>query len=79
MTRQGEYIIEFIPNGKYVKVSAIDPETLLEVSIVGPASASKAELQLNAVRKLEYVMRKNEKEQQGDDTPPSKGRGGIIV
>ncbi len=74
---RGEYIIEFVPNGKFMKVSAIDPDTLLEVSIVGSVTASKMELQSIAVQKLEYVMNKKKEEQAPDPAP--KGRGGIIV
>ncbi len=53
-----EYLLEFQQVGRYVKVSAIDPVTNIEVSIVGDASATKAELERVAVRKLEYVLRK---------------------
>ena len=53
-----EYLLEFQQMGRYVKVSAIDPVTNVEVSIVGDASASKAELERVAIRKLEYVLRK---------------------
>lgn len=53
-----EYLLEFQQVGRYVKVSAIDPVTNVEVSIVGDAAATKAELERVAVRKLEYVLRK---------------------
>ena len=52
------YLVEFQVIVASVKVSAIDPVSLLEVSIVGPASASEAELSRLAVRKLEYMLRK---------------------
>ena len=44
--------------GAFVKVTAIDPETGLEASIVGPSNASQAMLAEQARRKLEYVARK---------------------
>ncbi len=53
-----EYLLEFQQVGRYVKVSAIDPVTNIEVSIVGDAAATKAELERVAIRKLEYVLRK---------------------
>ena len=53
-----EYLLEFQQVGRYVKVSAVDPVTNVEVSIVGDASATKAQLQRVAVGKLEYVLRK---------------------
>jgi hypothetical protein len=54
-----EYLLEFTYVGRYVKVSAIDSETNTEVSIVGAAAATEAELKRVAVRKLEYVLAKN--------------------
>ena len=53
-----EIIIEFHPIGHVVRVSAMDVATLTEVSIQGPVSAPRAVLEGNAVRRLEYVMRK---------------------
>lgn len=78
-SNKGDYIIEFIPNGKFVKVSVIDPETLMEVSIVGPVHASKMELQSTVLKKLEYVMNKESEKRDQKTTPASKGKGGIIV
>ena len=59
MSMNKEYIVEFYSVGNSVKVSAIDPETLTEVSIVGSPKATKADLKKLAVQKLEYVMNKN--------------------
>ena len=78
-SESGEYIVEFIQYGKSVKVSAIDATTLQEVSIVGPASASKAELKNVAIRKLQYVMKKKSAENNPAHPVLAKGRGGIIV
>lgn len=52
------YIIEFIAHGHGVKVTAIDPETGREVSIVGAAGATQDDLAQLAVRKLKYVLEK---------------------
>lgn len=51
---QGEhrYLIEFVRMGNTTKASAIDPETGIEVSIVGPTSAGEAILARNAAAKL---------------------------
>jgi len=54
--RDDGYLIEFRRIGESVKVSAVDPATGIEVSIIGPASAGKAELSRNAINKLEYVL-----------------------
>jgi len=51
-----EVIIEFHSVGAYVKVSAIDPVSLTEVSIVGDPHAGEARLKRLAVQRLEYVM-----------------------
>lgn len=54
-----EIIIEFVPFGAYVRVSAMDTESLTEISIQGPKNAARHVLEANAMKRLEYVMRKN--------------------
>ena len=54
-----EIIIEFYPVGQFVKVMAMDTKTLTEISIQGPANAGEALLKRNALKRLEYVLRKN--------------------
>jgi hypothetical protein len=61
MTGRRETLFEFHRVGAYVKVSAVDPETLTEVSIVGDPSAGEAALKGAAVRKLAYVLKRNRK------------------
>ncbi len=53
-----DIIIEFRQVGSYVKVSAIDPITLTEVSIMGPLHESRERLKATAVQKLHYVLNK---------------------
>ena len=53
-------IIEFISVGAYVKVSAVDPVTGTEVSIVGNPMSGEETLKRTAVRKLHYVMEKQQ-------------------
>lgn len=53
-----EIIIEFAPAGRAVRVSAMDTRTLTEIVIQGPAGAPDEVLRRNALRRLEYVMRK---------------------
>lgn len=60
MSRSREALIEFAPVGNCVKVSAIDPQTLTEVSIVGPATASREHLTKTAVKKLYYVLARDQ-------------------
>ena len=54
-----EIIIEFHQVGQVVKVSAMDTQSLTEVSIQGPVSAGEETLKRNAIKRLEYVMKKN--------------------
>ena len=61
--RRKSYLVEFQVIGSSVKVSALDPVTLHEVSIVGPANAPEAELSRLAVQKLEHMLRKRTKPQ----------------
>ena len=53
-----EVIYEFIELGNVVKVTAIDPGTGTEASIVGAPAATRQVLQHNALRKLKYVLAK---------------------
>jgi hypothetical protein len=48
----GGVYFEFTPVGASVKVCAIDAATGIEVSIVGPARASRADLRQLALQKL---------------------------
>jgi len=54
-----EILIEFVVQGNVVKVTAIDPVTGIEGSIVGPTNAGREVLMEAARRKLEYVLKKN--------------------
>lgn len=54
----GEVIIEMQQVGNAVKVTAVDPVSLVEVSIVGSPSQGEEILKRNAVNKLNYVLRK---------------------
>ena len=53
-----EIFVEFVALGNSVKATAIDPDTGLEASIVGPASAARSTLAEAAHRKLEYLQKK---------------------
>jgi hypothetical protein len=55
-----EVLFEFIPVGKYIKVIALDPETLVEITVVGDRKAPQKELQRIAIQKLKYVLRRRQ-------------------
>lgn len=59
MPGSNEILIEIQQIGNAVKVAAIDPETLIEVSIVGSPSAGEEALKRAAVRKLAFVLKKS--------------------
>ncbi len=54
-----EVIIEFHQVGNAGSVTAGEPESLIEVSIVGAPGAGRETLKRTAIRKLEYVLEKN--------------------
>ncbi|HET6158200.1 MAG TPA: hypothetical protein VFE34_07650 [Dongiaceae bacterium] len=58
MSGADDYIIEFTQIGANVKVTAIDPGTMTEASIVGGAQYSREFLIRQAIKKLEYVLSK---------------------
>lgn len=61
MTDEGySYLLEFVRIGNQVKVTACDPDTGIEAVIFGPANTPKKHLSELAVKKLKYVMNKNE-------------------
>ena len=51
-----EVIFEFRRVGNAVKVSAVDTETMTEVSVMGPATTDESTLRRTALRKLEFVL-----------------------
>jgi hypothetical protein len=55
----GEVLFEIAAYGNAVKVSAIDPATNTEVSIVGSPAMSPYTLKMNAMRKLKHVLAKD--------------------
>lgn len=53
-----DYIIEFIAQGRFIKVTVIDPRSMKEVSIMGAKGATRQQLAELAIRKLRYVLAK---------------------
>jgi len=54
------FIIEFHTIGGSVKVTAFDPVTLTEAVIIGPTKATQKQLTDLAVKKLLYVLNKEQ-------------------
>ena len=55
-----EVFIEIVTVGAYAKVAAIDSATGTEVSITGPADAARAALESAALRKLAFMLKKQD-------------------
>jgi len=54
-----EALIELRRVGNMMKATAIDPLTLTEVSVIGPATGSQEMLRRTVVAKLAYVLKRN--------------------
>jgi hypothetical protein len=54
----GEIFVEFVVQGGFVKVTAIDPASGTEAVTMGPAGAPRAALSDAAVRKLKFMLQK---------------------
>jgi len=55
-----EVLIEFQQIGNAVKVTAMDTKSMVEVSIMGPATAGEEILKRNFIHKLNYVLSKKD-------------------
>ena len=54
----GDVFLEFHRIGPFVKATAIDPASLVEVSVVGPSTAGEESLARAAVKKLSHVLQR---------------------
>ncbi len=61
MAKRGEVIIEFYRVGAFVKVSAVDTATFIEVSIVGAPACGEEALKRAVLQKLAYVLERRGK------------------
>ncbi|MBI2236056.1 MAG: hypothetical protein HYU60_03725 [Magnetospirillum sp.] len=55
-----QVLFEFTRIGNTVKVTALDSISLVEVSVIGPATASQAQMKTAALRKLDYMLAKKQ-------------------
>ena len=60
----GEVILEFVRVGALIRVSAMEPKSLTEVVIYGPASAGEAALRRTVLCKLDYMLARQGAERQ---------------
>ncbi|MBQ8464629.1 MAG: hypothetical protein IJ545_01310 [Alphaproteobacteria bacterium] len=57
-----EIYFEYVVQGAYVKVSAIEPETKTEAVVVLPKTLSEEQMKFQALQKLNYVLKKQAEE-----------------
>ena len=53
---------EYVVQGAYVKVSAIEPETKTEAIVVVPKGLSEEQMRYQALQKLSYILKKKAEE-----------------
>jgi len=70
--------LEFVQLGNSLKATAIDPESGIEASVLGPLSAPRSDLQALAMAKLKRQLDPNAVRNGQTKTPP-KSRRGIVV
>lgn len=54
-----EILYEIRPNGRYLRVSAIDAKTGIEAVMIVPSWARQETIKQNAARKLAYVLQRH--------------------
>lgn len=57
-----EAIVEFHRLGRSTKVTALDPVSLTEVSIVAPSNLAQRQMTDSVLRKLDYVLSRGAKQ-----------------
>lgn len=57
-----EILFEYVRVGNSVKVTALEPETRVEASVVVPASLNEDQMKMHALNRLKYVLKKKEEE-----------------
>lgn len=75
---ESEVLLEFHRVGNAVKVTAVDPHSLVEATIVGDPALGEHALGRAAIRKLRYVLerRSGEAAARGRRGPDGSGPGG---
>ena len=59
-----EVYFEYVVQGAYVKVCAIEPETQTEAVVVVPRGLTEQQMQYQALQKLSYILKKRVEEEQ---------------
>lgn len=77
---ESRVLLEFHRVGNAVKVSAVDPDSLVEASIVGDPAVGEQALANAAIRKLRYVLGRRAAARDADEpaSPKGGGRGTLV-
>lgn len=77
---ESRILLEFHRVGNAVKVSAVDPDSLVEASIVGDPALGEQALAKLAIRKLRYVLgrRARTRDEESPASHRSGGRGTVV-
>ena len=57
-----EVLFEYVKSGTMVKVTAIETDTGVEAVVIVPAGLSEQQMQVKAMQKLLYILKKKEDE-----------------
>ncbi len=55
-----DILFEFFQSGNSMKVTAIEPETQVEATVIVPVSLSEDQMKFQALNKLKYLLKKME-------------------
>lgn len=58
-----DVIYEFVVQGAYMRVAAVDVASGIEAVVVGPANAARHDLEVLALRKLERLIEQQQQQQ----------------
>jgi hypothetical protein len=58
-----DVIFEFVTQGAYIRVAAVDVASGTEAVIVGPAKAARSDLEALALRKLKHLLEQQQQQQ----------------
>lgn len=72
------FLLEFQRLGGAVKVTAVDPATGVEASIVGDPRAGEAVLGRAAAQKLRYVLNRRARAAEAGQNRGPRGRGELV-
>ena len=71
-----EVLFEYVQQGDWMKVCAIDPDTNIEIAMNFPTSYSEETMKFWSARKLQRAIERRRARERRDGPPDPKGRRG---